>query len=65
MGIEGDELENVFEEFYRTRKAREIEKDGTGLGLPIVQRAVNALQGKITLYSEIGMGTSFHISFKK
>lgn len=32
MGIEPSELVNIFEEFYRTRKAREIEKDGTGLG---------------------------------
>jgi signal transduction histidine kinase len=60
-GIEPEELDNIFEEFYRTRKARQIEKDGTGLGLPIVKRAVESLQGRITLQSELGKGTVFHI----
>jgi signal transduction histidine kinase len=63
MGIEPDELDKIFEEFYRTRRAREIERDGTGLGLPIVQKAVEALGGKITVYSEEGKGTTFHIYF--
>ena len=61
MGIEPDELEKIFEEFYRTRRARKIERDGTGLGLPIVQRAVESLDGKITVYSEAGKGSTFHI----
>ncbi len=65
MGIEADELDKVFDEFYRTRRAREIEKDGTGLGLPIVQRAVDTLDGKIMVYSEVGKGTSFHLRFPK
>jgi len=61
MGIEPEELEKIFEEFYRTRRARKIERDGTGLGLPIVQRAVESLDGKITVYSEAGKGSTFHI----
>ena len=61
MGIESSELVNIFEEFYRTRRAREIEKDGTGLGLSIVQKAVEKLNGHISLYSEIGKGTTFHL----
>ena len=61
IGIKSDELGNIFEEFYRTRRAREIERDGTGLGLPIVQKAVDSMRGKITVYSEEGNGTSFHI----
>ncbi|UCF99995.1 MAG: HAMP domain-containing histidine kinase [Spirochaetaceae bacterium] len=60
-GIEPEELEKIFEEFYRTRKARELERDGTGLGLPIVQRAVESLGGRLTVYSELGKGTTFHI----
>ena len=61
IGIKSDELENIFEEFYRTRRARELERDGTGLGLPIVQKTVDSLRGKITVYSEEGNGTTFHI----
>jgi signal transduction histidine kinase len=65
MGIEEEELENIFEEFYRTRQAREIEKDGTGLGLSIVKKAVDSLGGRLSVYSEVGKGTSFHIYLPK
>ena len=61
MGIEPSELVDIFEEFYRTRKARKVEKDGTGLGLPIVKRAVERMNGSISLYSEVGKGTTFHV----
>ena len=63
IGIAPDELEKIFEEFYRTRKAREIENDGTGLGLSIVQKTVNLLKGSISVYSEVDRGTTFHIYF--
>jgi signal transduction histidine kinase len=62
-GIEPEELEKIFEEFYRTRKARELERDGTGLGLSIVQHAVESLGGRMTVYSELNRGTTFHIFF--
>jgi len=61
MGIEAQELEKIFDEFHRTRRARSIEQDGTGLGLSIVQKAVNMLNGRITVYSEVDRGTNFHI----
>ena len=61
IGIKPSELGNIFEEFYRTRKAREIEKDGTGLGLSIVKRAVERMNGDISVYSVVGKGTNFHI----
>ena len=60
-GIEPEELNNIFEEFYRTPRARQLEKDGTGLGLPIVRRAVESLGGSITVRSEFEKGTEFHI----
>jgi signal transduction histidine kinase len=60
-GIEPEEMDKIFEEFYRTRRARELERDGTGLGLPIVKRAVESLQGRLTVYSEPGRGSTFHI----
>lgn len=60
-GIEADQLEQIFEEFYRTRHARELERDGTGLGLPIVKRAVESLGGRIRVYSEVNRGTRFDI----
>jgi two-component system phosphate regulon sensor histidine kinase PhoR len=65
MGMKPAELEKIFEEFYRSRRAREIEKDGTGLGLSIVKKAVESLNGRITVYSEEGKGTAFHIYFPR
>jgi len=65
IGIEPEELEKIFEEFYRTRRARKIDRDGTGLGLPIVKRAVEALEGKISIYSEVNKGSTFHIYLPK
>jgi signal transduction histidine kinase len=61
IGIEPGELERIFEEFYRTQRARRLERDGTGLGLPIVKRAVDALDGRISVYSEVERGTTFHV----
>jgi signal transduction histidine kinase len=61
MGIEPGELERIFEEFYRTERARRRERDGTGLGLPVVKRAVEALGGRISVYSEVDKGTTFHV----
>ena len=63
MGLKSDEFDKIFEEFYRSRRAREIEKDGTGLGLSIVKKAVDSLMGKITVYSDVRKGTTFHIYF--
>lgn len=65
IGIKPDELNKIFEDFYRSRKAREIERDGTGLGLSIVKKAVESLNGKITVYSEEQKGTTFHIYLPK
>lgn len=62
-GIEPEELDRIFEEFYRTRKARELERDGTGLGLSIIKRAVESLGGRLIVYSELNKGTTFHIFF--
>jgi len=61
IGICDDEIEKVFDEFYRSGRARVLEKDGTGLGLSIVQKAVNALEGRIIVYSKEGKGSSFHV----
>jgi signal transduction histidine kinase len=65
MGMQSGELDKIFEEFYRSRRAREIERDGTGLGLSIVKKAVESLNGRMTVYSEEGKGTAFHIYFPR
>lgn len=65
IGIPGDELQKVFEEFYRASNAREIERDGTGLGLSIAKQVVERHQGKIWVESEEGKGSVFKIMLPK
>jgi two-component system sensor histidine kinase SenX3 len=60
-GIKPEEMDKIFEEFYRTRRARELARDGTGLGLPIVKCVVESLQGHLKVYSEPDKGAAFHI----
>jgi PAS domain S-box-containing protein len=60
MGIHKDDIEKVFEPFYRTQGTNNIQ--GTGLGLSIVKRAVDLLNAKIVVQSEIGRGSTFTIS---
>lgn len=46
-GVRPEELESIFQPFYRTRGAREKVNGGFGLGLAIVRQAVHILQGEI------------------
>ena len=57
-GIEGSELENIFESFYTTKKMGE----GLGLGLPIIQGIVRDYNGDIRVKSRTGRGTSFIVT---
>ncbi len=63
IGMTPEEMQHIFEEFYRTRRAREIERDGTGLGLSIIKKAVETIGGRITVASQVDNGTTFHIYF--
>lgn len=63
IGMTAEEMGHIFEEFYRTRRAREIERDGTGLGLSIIKKAVETLGGRITVASQVDKGSTFAIYF--
>jgi two-component system phosphate regulon sensor histidine kinase PhoR len=59
IGIAPEDRVRIFEEFYRTPQAKELEPHGTGLGLPLVKRIVEGYGGTIEVESELGNGSRF------
>lgn len=57
IGMSHEDLEKVFDEFYRAGNARKMCSDGTGLGLPIVKETVERLGGSVTVKSLPDLGT--------
>lgn len=60
IGIPEEEQKHLFEKFFRAKNTGAIQ--GTGLGLTIVKRYVELLNGTITFVSEANKGTTFTIS---
>jgi signal transduction histidine kinase len=58
-GIPLSDLPNMFERFYRVDKSRSRTAGGSGLGLTIVKRLVEAHGGSVAVASELGKGSSF------
>jgi signal transduction histidine kinase len=58
-GIERAELHEIFEPFYRSKAAVSGQIHGTGLGLPIAKSLAEAMGGRISVTSEVGVGSTF------
>jgi two-component system, OmpR family, phosphate regulon sensor histidine kinase PhoR len=59
IGIDQKEVKQIFQKFYRTRKAEESGEAGTGIGLSIVQQIVEQHGGRIEVRSRPGEGSCF------
>jgi len=59
VGIPEEELDRIFERFYRVDKARSRALGGTGLGLAIVKHLAQAMGGDVQVESQPGRGSRF------
>jgi signal transduction histidine kinase len=64
-GIPASEQVRIFKEFYRTPDAYRSNVEGTGLGLALVKRHIEALGGTVEVASEVGQGATFTIRFPR
>lgn len=63
IGIAENDLKNIFNKFYQVDKSKTTK--GLGLGLTIVSRIVQLIEGKIKVESTLGEGTTFIVTLKK
>jgi len=58
-GISSSELPHIFEPFYRSPNAMDAQIHGTGLGLAVAKRIAEAMGGKLSVTSKVGVGSTF------
>jgi two-component system sensor histidine kinase VicK len=65
IGIPENEIDKVFDEFFRASNARKVERDGTGLGLSIAKQTIQRHGGNIWAESQEGKGTKIRFTLPK
>ena len=62
MGMDDDEIEHIYEQFYQAQSGRTTVVGGLGLGIPIVNGFVKAMGGVMAIESDLGEGTTVRVS---
>lgn len=65
IGIPPEDINRIFERFYRVDKARSKSEGGTGLGLAIVKHVAGLYGYDIKVESKLGIGTKIKVTFTK
>jgi signal transduction histidine kinase len=65
IGISRENLPFIFDEFFRVKSNQTQHVAGSGLGLPIAKKIIEAHDGHIQVESELGKGTTFSILLPK
>jgi signal transduction histidine kinase len=65
IGISPEDLEKVFDEFFRAKNAKQMMRDGTGMGLSLARHIVDMHGGSIKVESKLGEGTKFLVTLPK
>ena len=65
IGIPEEDIDRIFERFYRVDKARSRQLGGTGLGLSIVKHIIQAHGGEVSVQSQLGKGSTFSFTLPK
>ena len=61
IGIAKEELPNIFNRYYQTKRGYNVNNSGWGIGLSLVRRLAEVHKGRVWVESEIGRGSTFHV----
>ena len=63
IGIISEDIENIFEPFFRSKEQNALRRKGTGIGLSITRVIMQAHGGDVLVRSQIGEGSTFILRF--
>lgn len=64
VGIKKEDIERIFQPFFRSDALQHKQIKGVGLGLSIVRKAASAINAELSVVSEEGIGSTFSVDFK-